>query len=88
MSSEDNGLPIQRCRSRTPPRRPTIQDCLRDICVRGQAYVDRDDITKEDLRECLRVTVRGVLASQMPNATVTQVARAGRLSRTTYPNGL
>ena len=88
MASNDGiPLPVRNDRSRSPPRRPTIADAVHEICVRGCAYVNKEDIKKEQLRECLRVTVKGVMASQRPDATMADVARAGRLSRSLFPNG-
>ena len=88
IMASNNGisLPVRNDRSRSPPRSPTIADAIHEICVRGCAYVNAKDITKEQLRECLRATVKGVMASQRPGAHVADVARAGRLSHSLFPN--
>ena len=92
--SSDNGLPVRQ-RSRSPPGTPpdvacpprslNIQDCIHEICRRGQSCAEKD-VSTERLRKVLKATVDGIKKSQEPGATMSQVARAAKLSHTLFPN--
>ena len=87
--NSDNDFPIRhRSRSRSPPRTspPSIEDCIREICRRGLSCASKDNTSKERLRMVLTATVNGVMKSQEPGATMSEVARAGRLSHSLFPN--
>lgn len=85
MNSDDR-LPVRE-RSRSPPgsRKPNIQDCIHEICRRGQSCAEKD-VSTERLRKVLKATVDGIKKSQEPGATMSQVARAAKLSHTLFPN--